>query len=967
MRKITPWAAAATVAVALMAMGITSYAQDQQEKTPAPAAAAEPVSAPAEPATPEKSDKPAEASSSASEPSTEPADKPATEPAEKPATAPATAPATKPGEAPAAQAPAVDPQIEYVANAVLADRFAEFAQQAARRGMGDPAALRQTAALLRASTKLFEAQPRYWQLLVEALLQTGDHEQLQGALLGYRKLAPNDQIAQEQLIELYASRIEKEDDALKYLRGLLAREGNAALSPEVRSHVAMMIARRLLEERGDAKGAGAMVDQALKDNPVNMQALDLRYRFVAASNASALERAQAILANLKANPLRPSMLAELGRLLADAGLAKDSMEWMRRALSLYRADAPGASPQFYHDLFVDYAAELYILGDTQAARGNLEQIFKTFPGDPDAEQLQLVIDRGAPDKEAYAKSKQSAGDAIRARWAAAAKQIMEGNAAAPTTQPAAAPTAGEPAPDPAAVAEKVKASDDPALQGEFVSALAPVAWFELYFNERPADAQKPIEALATVLPEDSILLRRLRGWHQMSTRQPEKARETLQGLEEVDALSALALLQIGDAAAGADNKDAKKAGDDQARQLLRNYPSGIVGATLYQAMKNRELKPEPSPLAAAIRQELMKFPKGWADIATKPERFYTVRVDPDHIANKYGEPVYCMLTITNLTTQDIPLGEDGVIQRSLWFDADLQSMQNRRVSGVAIEQIQGTQVLRARSGLQQVIRLDQGALADFLNANPTPRYQITGWCVTNAGRQGAGIGALPGGQKVAFTRKITRVGTTVAKPETIQALYQELDSGPPNSKMRDLTVLATYARLLGAVKPEQQPTAAQQAGELLDHIGALVEDPVPAVAQWAKFELARSVPDPAQRRQIIDNLLADKAWSGRLLGLVAAVATLDAKESKELVAKAAEAEPEAFVKEYAIQSEEMLSRPPTTQPAPPAAAPGEPVSNVPATKEPTPGTAPQPAPAPGAEPDGLPPSPLQLPPAPGPQ
>ena len=50
-----------------------------------------------------------------------------------------------------------------------------------------------------------------------------------------------------------------------------------------------------------------------------------------------------LLANLRANPARPALVGEMGRLLASVGLGRDATDWMSRALELY--ERVGGDPQ----------------------------------------------------------------------------------------------------------------------------------------------------------------------------------------------------------------------------------------------------------------------------------------------------------------------------------------------------------------------------------------------------------------------------------------------------------------------------------------------------------------------------------------------------------------------------------------------------------------------------------------------
>ena len=859
----------------------------------------------------------------------------------------AAAPEAMPDEAaPAGEDAATQPSPAAISGQnALADRAAEFAQLTIREAQLGESAFRQAAALLEAATKLDPNQPRFWRLLAEAELQLGDREGAIAALNGYRAIVPQDAVVQVQVIELHAAGIQAADKELAFLRGLFAREKEKALPDEVRSHLSYMIAQRL-SDRGERAAALAALDEAIKLNPINVAALDLKYRAVAAVGATPLERATVLLDLIRANPVQPWALAEVGRLLASVGQTREAAEWMSRGLTLY-SRAGNADPGTLHGLGIDYAAELYLAGQLQPARTVTDQILKANPNDIDAWLVRLVVERGAGDGEGYAKAKEGAAAALNAGWASAARRATgepapEAAAPAADGQAAAEAPADAPPADPAAVAKQVQASNDPAARDAFVAAASDLAWFEIYFNENPGAAGKWVDALEAVLPEDSATLKRLRGWLLLANKQSDEARKTLEPLQASDPLSALAMVRL----AGAD-KDAQAAADDLARQLLRDNPSGLVGAILAQALKERAVKPEAHPDAAAIRAAVSKLPRGWLELAEQPQRFYSLRVEPRFIAHHYDEPIYVTVTLRNLSDHPISVGDNGVIQPGIWFDADVQMMRGQVLPGVAFERIARTTVLPPRSAMAQYVRLDQGNLAQVLAQNPTPRIQVTGWATSNPVARGQGFGAGPAGMKVPFARKLTRVGTQIGKEEVRRKLLQEVEEALPERKIRNLSLLAAYVPTLrnaaaGPAAAEGQPLPPpnpdeqrQRAGlaaiaeEMLAAIVRATADEVPAVAQWAKFELCR-IGDAEQARAAVESLLSDPAWEGRMLGLVAIRRMAGMPNAVELAEKAANAEgEEPFVKAYAAEVVEVLKAPPATQPAEGGAAPDQPAAGEP--------------------------------------
>jgi hypothetical protein len=851
------------------------------------------------------------------------------EPETKPTTQPTTAPDTQ---------PTLDSPLVAAGKSVLSERLGDLAQATLRQSKLEPSAFQRAAALLRAAAKLEPRDERVWRLLTEAELQAGDRERILSALAGYRKAAPHYAIPQIQFIELSAAGIEAGDAELNYLRSIAGKE---TVLPEVRSHVNVMIAKRLID-RGEDSTAGTVLDEAVKLNSVNVPAWELKYGLALKTDAKVTDRANVLLGLIVANPTRAESVGEFGRLLASQRMNKEAADWLTRAARL------SSDPGLKHGYVIDYAAEEYIAGNTQPARIVVDQLLQRNPGDIDAWVLKLVIDRGGADKEAYTKTREAAAAALVQNWSQTARYIAGEE---PTTQPAdgaagSAPTTAPsgPPPEPADVARQVIEAKDDARQAAFISAASDLAWFELYFNENPGAAGKWIEALESVVPEDSVTRQRLRGWMHIASKQPDEAGKTLEPIQASDPLAALGMIQLG------------KDNDEQASKLLADNPSGMVGAILAQALKERKLKPAPpSEDAKAIRDLIAKFPRGWLDIAEQPARFYSLRVDPLKTGHNYGEPMYGKVIIQNLTPQDISIGDDGIIKPGLWFDAQYQVIQPQKVNGVAYERIASTTVLPAGRAIMQYIRFDQGELAQVLNSNPTPRFQITGWCISNPLQQGASLIPGPAGTRVPFTKKITRAGYQIGAPKAREALLQQMQQGAPEAKIRAIDLSAAFVQYLRTIvempnqplppQIEQAPQAQKDAAieqmkanaasaapaidVFLNAVAQCVQDEVPAVSQWARLHIAR-IGNAEQRQAALDSLLADERWEGRLVGLLA-LQYQSREKAIELAEKvAAGDEKEELVKDYAANLAEWLK----TAPA----------ATQPTAGEPVPDAAPAPAP-----------------------
>ena len=246
---------------------------------------------------------------------------------------------------------------------------------------------------------------------------------------------------------------------------------------------------------------------------------------------------------------------------------------------------------------------------------------------------------------------------------------------------------------------------------------------------------------------------------------------------------------------------------------------------------------------------------------------------------------------------------------------------NESFPGVAFDRISRQVVLRARQATGQIVRLDQGRLADSLARNPSASAQISFSVVTNPSPTPDGVGPGPAGQREAFSKSFVRSGFPLTQNVMRKRVDAAIESGTPAEKIRNLDLLAGYLPLLAGAKPD--PALRGLDAEFVNTIGDARRDENPPVAMWANYLTARLVPD--ERLRAIDDLLANEAWPARLLALLAA-AELGPGRQAELAGQLAGADPEPTAKEYAAATVEFLQSAPATQPSTrPAADPNAPV------------------------------------------
>jgi tetratricopeptide (TPR) repeat protein len=823
---------------------------------------------------------------------------------------------------PAATEPAPETQPEDAkdeyAEPMVAERLYELAQARLREANVTEPMWRQAAALLQAAAKMTPRDPRFPRLLVEARLKVGDPEGAIAALTAYRKVDPADRVAQIQLIDLYAEQMQTADARLEYLRDLLGRE---SIPPEVRSHVAAACVPLLLER--SQEDAESMIRQALELFPLNPEALRWQYQLLP-QDAAPAQRAAVLTAMLRSNPAQPGVATDLADVIASAGLAKESLEWYSIALRLY----PRMGLPYPGGFVADAGTALLLSGQSQPLDAMLAAYIQARPGDADAWFLRLVKEKAAAQKldrklideawnalsgnlaevcaavggsgNAGAAPPPAAPPASAAPVVPAVPGAPPSAAAAPTTRPTAT------AADAMAAAKRVKAGESPDLRPALVAALSDLAWLELFFAEDADAAANWVGALRELLPADDVTLARSEGWLDLLAGRTQQARTRLGAVSETDPLAAIGMVRLSSKDAGGEAEAA-----ELAKRLLSNYRTGLAGAMVWSAFRDRGIKTPEHGGAADLRAELDKFPRDWMQILDKPDAYYEVGADVVKVAHRFHEPMFGRITIRNKTDYDLTIGTGGVIRPDLWFDAKITGLVNRNFPGVAYDRIARQVVLRARESTVQYVRIDQGALAATLEENPSASAQVNASVVLNPSPTTAGVGPGPAGVRKSFGKSLVRSGFALTQSVARRRLTAQLSGGAPPERVLALDLLAAYFRLLAQQK-ELDPAMRALGSDFIAAIAASRNDPSKPVAIWATYLTARISPD--ERPAAIDALLANQGWPARLLAVLAAV-DLGSERQAEIATRLAEGDADPSVKGFAAATLDVLRSQPTTQPA----------------------------------------------------
>lgn len=824
----------------------------------------------------------------------------------------------------------------------LAERMVDLARAALHASNVTVQNFRLAAALLEAAHKLNPKEPRIARLWADAALQAGDSDLSLRAIKAYLAIVPDDKPALIQMADLYARKYQTVDAKVTYLQSVVDVAG---LPEVVRSHIAYRM-YEAYSERAQTPEANASLDKSLKLNPLNIDALRAKYAEVA--NGTPAEQLPALLALLKANPAQLAETSRVAQILSDAGLANESLPFYNRAIDTAQRQNTPVQPAFV----LSYAIELSLLPSATVPTAPVlakqldDLLLKSDPANYEALVFRLMLQRQANQKDDAAKTTQQVLNVLSNRLQAV--RLAMGQAGA-TTRPVESP-------DPVIFTgldedvkrlKAFKGSDKvnpDAVKSEFTTTLGEIAWFELYFNNKPNDAKPAIEALRQLLPENSPLIVRLDGWSFLARGEKDAAKVKLSAVKEKDPLAELGLLKIAGPSAKSD-----------AEKFLAAHPSGMIATMTMDSFHDYGLTLVPeAKQTAPLTVALKTFPTNWLTIVDSPQNFYMLRAEPLKAVCKFAEPMMARVTLQNISDMPITLSAEGVVRPDLWFDFDVHGMfgteMQKGIMAGAVDRLGQEIVIAPKQAVTQVVRLDEGQLQELLNGNPAPSFQVNFDVRTNPTTFGAGIG--PAGQMGNAMRPLERENFPLTS-DSLTRVMTALQKGTPEEKIRNLDLASQMAVLFGSQK--DNPEATQAVQQMFEAVKADARDPSQPVQAWTAAVILRFLP-ANERMQFLTKLSNDPYWASRLIGLVSMaqitlpeqrsllkqaiqhdtdpVVVAVAKNLSALLEHAAAATTQATTKPSPLPATSKLTtgQPPTSQPTGPAV---EIPSNLPLSLPPT--------------------------------
>ncbi len=825
----------------------------------------------------------------------------------------------------------------------VAAALAQFAAGTLSQPAVSPAAARQAEAVATLAVRLAPRDARLARQLVEARLAVTGIDSAIEALDHYRRLEPDDRLAQIRYVDLSAETLQSVDERLDYFGRLVETD---SLPDEVRAHAALSSAVMLRERLEDAF-ADERIDRAKELDPFNPTALRLDYFRKLSTDASRPERVASLVALLRANVVQPEALAALAGELAAVGLVDEAGTYFQAASRAYAAT--GTQPPVAQ--LVDQTAALLIDNRpreasqlltpmTQGATAVTQQAVRTNRFDDAnydaAVTSPLVAALGLKrltSLEAQLSDLVSASNtSLRLLSVVKADMTAETLDAAVKELATSVEAGNVELPDMNALV--AVATDNPVTRRPIVTTLTSRAWMDLYLSGQPTDAAI-LDAIEKLAGERSSLPARLNGWQAFRQGDLKTAREKLEAIADIDPLAKLGVLLI-----------RKQEGQDvaaDATALLRENPSGVVGATIADAFVDDGVRLSPgAEEAAQVSEALSQFPERLLDLIdpSKARSFYTLAARPAKVGHAYGEPLEAIITIRNVGSDPITVGPGGVLSSNIRIDSQVRGIIQERVPSAATDRWAGRTVLNPSERLEQTIRVDGPRLNAILAGNPHLSLTVFGEAVTNPttalvpnpneeGQLTEAYAVSAAGQAVPFTRVMDRRGmpldiSDVSLREGLQQRLTQLRDGTPLQQVRSADATVAQLRWLGGhLQSLQQQNAAadrmqawqQLGGEMNESLqraaftaetGSVGESAV--AAAWLTYNAAIVAP-AEQREPLMRRLLVAPDPAVRLIGLLGTGAFIN--EAAEAMTQPLVDDEDATVRRMAKATLQLLAeRPP---------------------------------------------------------
>ncbi len=612
-----------------------------------------------------------------------------------------------------AGAPAQDVQGATVeGQRLMAERLADLARAAlARRPpaqvaqveqVEQAAQVEQAVILLRRATEIAPDNEELWRLRVEAVGMTDDRDELIGALKGYLRCAPADDVAQYQLIRVLLDRQQTVEQRIGFLTRIADSSESRRFTRSLRSRAAFDAAL-LAREQGDRAAYGRLLSLALALDSTNKRAAFEAYAELAGRDAPMDEIAAAMFTLFSADPTDPRAHVAIADMLLGVGLYEQAAGWYETSGQLGRAAGEPAGL----DIASRWARALWGAGridEALAMVGQIEHLYDA-PRSPD-EASANGEEAPADDADEPALPPKRVDGApevwppLDLQMLRLAMLVSSGNA--PQAQSACAQLAAHYGQQIAEASAEDRAA-----------AIAGLVWARLLAEQELGKVADRLAELEPIVGAEDERLTVLRGWLAVRQGKAELAEKLLQPLAERDVKAAYGLAR------------ARMALDqpDKVAALLRSIHQRAAGDMfgLMAASDGKRLEVDLSPPSAVRPVGLMfeNIPEELRRIAGRAEDFVLLRASPVGPTFAYGQPIDLTLKLQNVSRIPLGLGPDHAVpvRVAIIPSVRLSGQDGPNLRPVVVD-LHRRLRLDAGRIVEVTIRMDSGDLGTVLDRSP---------------------------------------------------------------------------------------------------------------------------------------------------------------------------------------------------------------------------------------------------------
>lgn len=639
------------------------------------------------------------------------------------------------------------------AESILAHRLTQLARLSLdSEGAPHPSQITMANLILDQSLALDNGNSELWRLKYEAAEEAKDQEAMRKALLGYLAARPNDDVAQLRLILQMGEQNQIVEKRIEYYRKLI----DTKLSASLRSRLALRTAQ-LEREQGNLNGYGEMLRKSLQLDESNRGAALEAYGLLIKRNAGIVDRTQALLNLMAADPTNPQSHAVLAQTLLDCGGYDQALRWSKSANGLFEAIGDREDPYYAENLYVQLRC-LWALGRTGEAMSMIDRLFKPIP----------VL--GADKAPVPGQFKEPV---IPAEWLSIRIAIHQ-----------AAGRKDDAAADFARLAEQLGkgAEQNSQMYGDLL-------WAHLLFNMKIEQAPALLEKVNVLIPKFSPVSRRFAGWLQLRQGKTDEAMKTLIELTSGDVLAAYGVVE------GTRNSADKEAWLNALNEVYRQGPGTMVGIMAAQELARNNRVPVSTRECRSILQLATQIHPSIASIHQKVLDFYRLRIRPDKLTYDYGSAMELHIQLVNSSGIPLSIGENETLPSRLFVLPYVVSG-NKPLGQLSPQVIDLSRklTLAPNESLNLTVRIDIAELGMMLENNPHMPVTVMTRTILNPRLGGGASGFDTGlfGYAVSIDN-IDRVASRLDEKNLVELAGKIGDPKDPAASMTTSGIFILYA------------------------------------------------------------------------------------------------------------------------------------------------------------------------------